>query len=341
MTSFGSGEDDLVLDHKQHKYTFKLFLDYFGESIAEFASYNKREKRNNLFQHACTTSDEAFGIFTLERCWDTWFTEVSEHTKMPPRSSAFTKKNSNQKYCGWTKEGLQRYSDIAKLVYNSRLSDKRKNTEEEYRLAYHEQFLNAATNSGLNTTLFIDEKESKTDNFVPYNDLPKSHTNDDVTSTCMPVPTENCDLENSMNSKYAIKNCLFMQNSIYYYLYYTDINTLRFLHQIFMTYVLIDTPHYGHDIQQIDVTDENTATNSDYDSDTNVDRDRATMNTDSDDEDDDNNDDDDDDDDDHQYSQYANEYESPEDKFFESLNMSHAQNELLIGMDYVGQRDEV
>ena len=103
-----------------------------------------------------------------------------------------------------------------------------------------------------------------------------------------------------------------------------------------MTYVLIDTPHYGHDIQQIDVTDENTATNSDYDSDTNVDRDRATMNTDSDDE-----DDDDDDDDDHQYSQYANEYESPEDKFFESLNMSHAQNELLIGMDYVGQRDEV
>ena len=79
------------------------------------------------------------------------------------------------------------------------------------------------------------------------------------------------------------------------------------------------------------MTDENTATNSDYDSDTNVDRDRDTMNTDS----------DDDDDDDHQYSQYANEYESPEDKFFESLNMSHAQNELLIGMDYVGQRDEV
>ena len=88
------------------------------------------------------------------------------------------------------------------------------------------------------------------------------------------------------------------------------------------------------------MTDENTATNSDYDSDTNVDRDRATMNTDSDDE----NDDDNDDDDDlhhHQYSQYTNEYESPEDKFFESLNMSHAQNELLIGMDYVGQRDEV
>ena len=33
MTSFGSGEDDLVLDHKQHKYTFKLFLDYFGVLI--------------------------------------------------------------------------------------------------------------------------------------------------------------------------------------------------------------------------------------------------------------------------------------------------------------------
>ena len=83
------------------------------------------------------------------------------------------------------------------------------------------------------------------------------------------------------------------------------------------------------------MTDENTATNSDYDSDTNIDRDRATMNTASDDEDDDDNDVH------HQYSQYANEYESPEDKFFESLNMSHAQNELLIGMDDVGQQDKV
>ena len=93
MMSFGSEEESLICDLKQHKYTFKLFLDTFGESIAEFANFNKREKRNNLFQHACTTSEEGFGIFTIERCWDTWFIEVSQHKKTPPRASAFTKKN--------------------------------------------------------------------------------------------------------------------------------------------------------------------------------------------------------------------------------------------------------
>ena len=212
MMSFGSEEESLICDLKQHKYTFKLFIDCFGESIAEFANFNKREKRNNLFQHACTTSDEAFGIFTIERCWDTWFIEVSQHKKTPPRASAFTKKNSNKKYCGWTKEGLLRYSDIAKSVFKSRQSDTRKNEEEEYRLTYQDQYMITATNSGTNTNILFDNDQTNTNTFVPYNDLPQFDINDNASNNSMHVRNKDSGSDNSDNGKYT--------RCSYYFIYF-------------------------------------------------------------------------------------------------------------------------
>ena len=212
MMSFEPEEESLVRDLTQHKYTFKLFIDCFGESIAEFANFNKREKRNNLFQHACTTSDEAFGIFTIERCWDTWFIEVSQHKKTPPRASAFTKKNSNKKYCGWTKEGLLRYSDIAKSVFKSRQSDTRKNEEEEYRLTYQDQYMITATNSGTNTNILFDNDQTNTNTFVPYNDLPQFDINDNASNNSMHVRNNDSGSDNSDDGKYTQCSYYFIYN---------------------------------------------------------------------------------------------------------------------------------
>ena len=159
---------------------FFLFLDTFGESIAEFSNFNKKERKNKLFQMSCTPSDEAFGIFTLERCWDTWMKEEITSKKEAPRSSSYTIKNSNQKYSGWSKVGLKRFSDIANAVMNARDNDDRKNMEEEYRLHYEKEHL---TRMGLLYGHDVENAKYKSpeqgnayqvleDEFIAYNDLP-------------------------------------------------------------------------------------------------------------------------------------------------------------------------
>lgn len=129
---------------------------------------------------SCTPSDEAFGIFTLERCWDTWMKEEITSKKEAPRSSSYTIKNSNQKYAGWSKLGLKRFSDIASAVMTSRDDDDRKNMEEAYRLHYEKEHL---TKMGLLYSHDVEnakyispdqghEFQVLEDDFIAYNDLP-------------------------------------------------------------------------------------------------------------------------------------------------------------------------
>ena len=93
---------------------------------------------------------------------------------------------------------------------------------------------------------------------------------------------------------------------------------------------------YDHDMEQIDVTDDNTTSNSNNTAST-ENKNKIYMENDS--------IDDDDSDDDNEvwnkHSQHQSEHNSPEDRFFESLNLSHAQNEYLIDVDHIGQREQV
>ena len=147
---------------------FIIFLDYFGESIAEYSNFKKELKRNVLFQDACTPSDEAFGIFTIERCWSNWMSEFRDNERNEIRTAQYTKKNSNRRHGGWTIMGLQRFSDIARDVSSARSLPVRKHMEESYRKKYEDKYSDNENMCSRSKPDFRNEVM-----FEPYNDLPK------------------------------------------------------------------------------------------------------------------------------------------------------------------------
>ena len=88
-------------------------------------------------------------------------------------------------------------------------------------------------------------------------------------------------------------------------------------------------------MEQIDVTDDNTTSNSNNTASTEyknqINMVNKTAHDDSDGESDVWN----------KHSQHQSDHNSPEDRFFESLNLSHAQNKYLIDVDHIGQRKQV
>ena len=157
---------------------FNVFLDYFGESIAEYSNFKKELKRNVSFRDACTPSDEAFGIFTIERCWSNWMSEFRDNERNAIRTAQYTKKNSNRKHGGWTIMGLQRFSEIARDVSSARSLSVRKNMEESYRKKYEDKY---SENENMCSRPKPDFQNEVI--FEPYNDLPKEagaeNNNDD------------------------------------------------------------------------------------------------------------------------------------------------------------------
>ena len=173
-------DDDMC--SKQEK-RFCLFLDIFGKSIAGASNYNDKEKKKEMFQDSCTASDEAFGIFTIERCWHTWMKEIVHGKEgVAHRESEYVKKNSNKKYAGWKNNGLKRFSDLASAVLIARKSDQRKNMEESYRqtLIKNDETDEIKENDDYarSTCGNFEQKHI----FVPYNDLPVTKANCDVTN---------------------------------------------------------------------------------------------------------------------------------------------------------------
>lgn len=162
--------------NKEHKETFYFFLDYFGKPIAEASKYNDNKKKQVMFQDSCTTSDEAFGIFTLERCWDTWMKEMLQgKEKVKQRESNYVEKNSNKKFAGWKSSGLKRYSTIAEAVTTSRISDTRKSIEEAYRIQK-----NSTGDTYFEGQDEISSFKPSQITYVPYNDLPQSIMENDM-----------------------------------------------------------------------------------------------------------------------------------------------------------------
>ena len=143
---------------------FFLFLEQFGASTAEAANFNASEKKKRCFREVCTISDEAFAIFTIDRCWNYWSKKWNKDTDVSIRSSDYAR-NTNKKYGGISTQGLIRFNEIAGLVAKARSSEFRQNMEEEFRKFHERQGKNMDINGvteRMNTTV----EES----FVPYCD---------------------------------------------------------------------------------------------------------------------------------------------------------------------------
>ena len=72
----------------------------------------------HVFSDVASVSDEAFGIFTLKRCWDSWMSAIN-NTETPGIATVkykYTASRSNTKYQGWYADGLREFTAIAKLI---------------------------------------------------------------------------------------------------------------------------------------------------------------------------------------------------------------------------------
>ena len=173
-------------DYDLHCETFNLFLEQFGKCLAGVAVYGNEERANKRFSEKITISDEAFGIFTLERNWDVWASEEDTGNKQPMRSGEYTEKNTNKKFSGWTREGMERYSEIAKRIRKVRKTQGRKDLEDKFKIKAEKEntsYSMRGSNMILDDTMMVSGKS-----MVPYNDINPVSSDDD---------TENEEAQNS------------------------------------------------------------------------------------------------------------------------------------------------
>ena len=159
---------------KEGKKLFFFILKSFGNCFVNHKEYSILVQANSLFSEVATVSDEAFGYFTLERCWDSWrkFKVTNGEEQIENEHSV---RKSNTKFGGWKQSGPKRYSEIAKLVKISRNTEFRKGIEEEYKKQIWEQ------NSSLDSTSKPTKKSDEAITFVAYNDLDEDEEDENQT----------------------------------------------------------------------------------------------------------------------------------------------------------------
>ena len=151
-------------NNSDQRKSFFLFLEKFGASTAEAANFNASEKKKRCFREVCTISDEAFAIFTIDRCWNYWSKKWNNDANVSIRSSDYAR-NTNKKYGGISTQGLIRFNEIAGLVAKARRSAFRQNLEEEFRKFHEGKGKNMDTNGVAETRNTVVEES-----FVPYCD---------------------------------------------------------------------------------------------------------------------------------------------------------------------------
>ena len=109
-------------------------MDIFGQSLSH-KSFTKQNRGKLQFSQIFTTSDEAFLIFTLARCWEPWYNEYANNQGVA-KKGRYTVENSNQKNGGFKEEGIRVYNQICEEVKEMRNSGKRKVLELQYMKKY-------------------------------------------------------------------------------------------------------------------------------------------------------------------------------------------------------------
>ena len=89
----------------------------------------------HVFSVVASVSEEAFDIFTLQRCWDSWMSAMNDTEKPDITTVKYknTANRSNIKYQGWDVDGLKEFSDIASLIKSQCNQQYRRQTEQNYK----------------------------------------------------------------------------------------------------------------------------------------------------------------------------------------------------------------
>ena len=197
ITSY-EGNPSTIQSKEDFEFVLVFFMETFGQCMVGHRKYNKEQRAIKTFSEVCTVSDEAFGRFTLERCWDSWMSAV-ENKKQPGKSTVrplYTIVKSNRKFGGWITDGILRFTEIAKLVKLSRSSEERKKIEETFRKKTHQRL------HGTSETTAVGENRpiSKENAVMAYNDLSDEESlNDEIIMEDQ--KNENLKIDNSVQDQ--------------------------------------------------------------------------------------------------------------------------------------------
>ena len=150
-----------------------------------------------MFSDLCTVSDEAFGKFTIERCWDIWlkeceeelnkndFSDNSSDTNKEKIKYQYAVKKTNKRFGGWTSDGMKRYDEIASNVKSDR--NMNKNIEIEYKNYMYQKMYGdkEEKQKPVPDVILSDIQDKLGENYVPYNDFesPYITNEEEFTST--------------------------------------------------------------------------------------------------------------------------------------------------------------
>ena len=156
-------DNDELKDTKEHLF---FFWSNFGQSITGHKKYSVIRQSLHVFSDVASVSDEAFGIFTLKRCWDSWMSAMN-NTETPGIATVknkHTANRSNIKYQGWDAEGLKEFSDIASKIKSQRNQLYRQEMEQNYK--NHVQ-----NNLNRKYNIITGPPVDKPVSYIAYNDL--------------------------------------------------------------------------------------------------------------------------------------------------------------------------
>ena len=140
--------------------------------------YDTNNQCATLFSRLCSVSDEAFGRFTIEKCWDIWLKEWKEELnknnfwdsdsdkKKDKIEYQYAVKKSNERFGDWTSDGMKGYNEIANLVKSDWIMNKK--VEIEYKDFIHRKMYN-------------NEENQQTFPFVILSDI-----HEKLANTCLP-----------------------------------------------------------------------------------------------------------------------------------------------------------
>ena len=156
-------DDDEFKNTENHLF---FFWSNFGQSITGHKKYSIIRQSLHVFSDVASVSDEAFGIFTLKRCWDSWMSAMNnaETPGVATIKNKHTANRSNIKYQGWDADGLKEFSDIASKIKSQRNQLYRQKMEQNYKILVQNK-LNRKYN------IITGPPVDKPASYIAYNDL--------------------------------------------------------------------------------------------------------------------------------------------------------------------------
>jgi len=159
----------ILLSEHTMQNEFNTFMDLFGQSLSH-KGFMKENRGKFVFSKIFTPSDEAFLIFTISRCWDTWYDEYVRN-KGVGRKGRYAVKHSNQKHGGFQEEGIITFNNICKDVKKFRDTNKRKGFEEEYMKSYTLQHVKQNENEIVDVSSIYQSQKPKKRKIIAYTDI--------------------------------------------------------------------------------------------------------------------------------------------------------------------------